>query len=319
MTRIVLLLFAVVMLAGCGRAQLEAQNALLQAQLDQERAKQKQKNEVRATANEFRTSTEIARLGQAVERYKALYGDYPPDFSELNGLAATDLDLVAFNRTAILRHIRKAFPKINPAEFTALKTYLKQEIAHSGHPPSPASALFFWLGGLSDDVQWRFTGAGGPLTTDANGGFVLRLTDRNQPVFEFDESQVVADSGQYIPKGLKAPFVYFNSDTYATAIFRMSENNVALPYVMRQADPTTALVSFARKSSFQIISAGRDDLYAKEILFNDNNGNPKPVYTTDMGRPFHEVEHPDPDAVGTNPAIEVFFEGQEDNIVLQDL
>ncbi|MFG0263132.1 MAG: type II secretion system protein, partial [Novipirellula sp. JB048] len=125
---------------------------------------------------------EINSLEQAVEKYREKYGDYPPDFS--------DVDVVT-------RHYRKIFPRIS-ANDLALVT--------SGDIDR-AEALVWALGGYSDDVQRPFTGAGGPLVwtgdgsnrytdsgvTDADrqdlGNFQIN-NDRVNAFFDFDASRL---------------------------------------------------------------------------------------------------------------------------------
>lgn len=275
-------------------------------------------------AADFRAGTDIANLASAVEAYNTKYGDYPPDFSELRLLSDPD-DLLtpAFNQSSLIGHLRKAFPKIAPAEVTALKGYLHQELS-AGRLPGPAHALYFWLGGLSANVQRPFTGAGGPLIViPASGGnparFVLRTQERHEPLFTFDEGRMQVNSTEtlvsYKPKSFNAPYVYFDHDTYSTAAFIYESGNWAVPYttiVSDRSNPPT--VNFVNRNKFQIISAGKDDLYAAQIMFDDANGNPMPLYTTDKGRPYHPVEHPNPNAASNNATINQFFVGQEDNL-----
>ncbi|MFP6674659.1 MAG: prepilin-type N-terminal cleavage/methylation domain-containing protein, partial [Pirellulaceae bacterium] len=113
---------------------------------------------------DFRTATDIAKLEQAVELYKDKYGDYPPDFAELANYHvgnSDDILTAVFDRTTIIGHLRRAFPKITPTEVNHFKKYLRQEVFNSRRP-TPPDSLFFWLGGLSGNVQRPFTGAGGP-------------------------------------------------------------------------------------------------------------------------------------------------------------
>jgi prepilin-type N-terminal cleavage/methylation domain-containing protein len=271
---------------------------------------------VMRSAQEFRVGTEIAKLGQAVEQYKTKYGDYPPDFSELYGI--TDPDVItmssAFNSSFIIRHLRKAFPKISPAEVGNFKAYLAQEIAHGHGSPDPSTALYFWLGGLSANVQRPFTGAGGPIFFDTNAGeWRLRRQDRESPLFAFDEDQVIFNDDEtlayYQPNGYKAPFVYFDNDTYVTARFDY-KGSIAVPYVKIVSDKTNPpSVNFAQVNTFQIISAGKDDAFAP--LIPTQNGF---LYTTDDGRPFHPNDYPNPLLASPNQDYGRFFEGQEDNL-----
>jgi len=57
---------------------------------------------------------EITQLQIALERYKMEYGDYPPDFVGCNHNINTPNDPIRiFARQAVLRHLRKRFPRYN--------------------------------------------------------------------------------------------------------------------------------------------------------------------------------------------------------------
>lgn len=279
-------------------------------------------------AAEFRAAAEVAKLGQAVEAYKTQHGDFPPDFSELRLLGDNDdlRTLPAFNQSAIIGHLRKAYPKIEPAEISRFKAYLYQGRSYLG----PADALNFWLGGMSANVKRPFTGAGGPLivTDDGNGNtvFLLRVLDRHEPTFTFDEGQLIVNdtetSARYYPPDFKAPYIYFDSGTYATARFDYASDNIALPYVSIVSRNT---VRFVNRNTFQIICAGKDDIYAPPIPGNPSNADSPPLlYTTDKGRPWHPENYANPNLTSPNepdgsgatldPAYQRFFEGQEDNL-----
>ncbi|HIF30276.1 MAG TPA: prepilin-type N-terminal cleavage/methylation domain-containing protein, partial [Planctomycetaceae bacterium] len=143
---------------------------------------------------DFRTATDIAKLEQAVELYKDKYGDYPPDFSEMVNYHDWNSDNIltaVFDSTTIIGHLRRAFPKIAPIEVSHFKNYLKQEIDNhtpaQPRRPTPPDSIFFWLGGLSGNVQRPFTGAGGPLIVLGAGSYRLRTVERTNPIFEFED------------------------------------------------------------------------------------------------------------------------------------
>lgn len=272
---------------------------------------------------EFQAGTEVAKLGQAVEAYKTEHGDFPPDFSELRLLSdPDDINLASFNNSAIIGHLRKAYPKIEPAEITRFKGYLYQEL-DAGRLPGPADAIFFWLGGMSANVKRPFTGAGGPLivTDDGSGNtiFLLRILDRHEPTFTFDEGKLVVNStetlARYFPEKWKTPFVYFDSGTYARARFDYGSGNIVLPYATilsdRRSPPT---VDFMNRNTFQIICAGRDDIFAPPIPSGATAPDPPFLYTTDKGRPYHPTEYPNPNGTSGNASFNRFFQGQEDNL-----
>ena len=193
----------------------------------------------------------------------------------------------------------------------------------SGRLPGPADAMFFWLGGMSANVKRPFTGAGGPLigTNDGNGNlvspFTLRVLDRHESTFTFAQGQLIVNStetlARYYPPDFEAPYIYFDSGTYARARFDYASGNIALPYATIVSDRSNPPgVTFVNRNTFQIICAGKDDIYAPSI----DSGVPDGpfLYTTDKGRPFHPSEFPNPNATGAPASFQRFFEGQEDNL-----
>ncbi len=179
---------------------------------------------------------EIQTLANAVDQYKNKFGDYPPD--------GTDT-------TIFERHCRKLFPKMVPGELAvvaAASNCTVRPAATGASVMDPPEALVFFLGGFSKDPQHPFTGTGGPLsaTTTTSDVPYQYNTDRNEPFYEFPESQlslvVVKDRngddvtisndeskfglttpsgfvGDVIPvfhaKNKVTPYVYFDSRTYS--------------------------------------------------------------------------------------------------------
>lgn len=196
---------------------------------------------------------EVTNLTMAIEKYKQTYGDYPPDGSD-PGL--------------MLRHVRKAFPRIIDDEFTIFNAACRSV---PGLPVlDPAESLVFFLGGFSSDPQRPFSGPGGPLTvvsrpTVGNPNWEIDYNiDRSNALFEFELTRLSivqetfggkirtwtndedTNGGQtglrdsmpvYRPKGLLTPFVYFDSRTYGpssgvgyTKYFGANVRGVARPY-----------------------------------------------------------------------------------------
>lgn len=236
---------------------------------------------------------EVKALESAIQQYKNKYGDFPPDGS---------------SRTAFERHFRKAFPQIQASEFTILyaNANCNNSLAANLVVMDPAEALVFCLGGFSSDVTHPFTGPGGPLSVRPGVTPVAYQynTDRTNAFFEFKQAQLSATldaSGAYTisddettlgsasandlmpvyrPRGKQAPFVYFESRTYAfvppgaTGLFYNYysapnlDASVARPYKSDTINTNVAHASapdsyykYASDRSFQIISAGLDDSY----------------------------------------------------------
>ena len=143
-------------------------------------------------------SLEIQNLKNAVEQYKQIYGDYPPDGT---------------NIVVLERHLRTAFPRIHQTEIAKLSNL----IAVSNNPCTsldPAEALVFFLGGFSEDPRYPFSGDGGPFTGD-----------RKNAIFDFNPERLFLEDETsfgkpndafpvYLPENCDLPYVYFDSRTY---------------------------------------------------------------------------------------------------------
>ncbi len=231
---------------------------------------------------------EVQAIASAVEQYKNKYGDYPPDGS---------------NQAAFERHFRKIFTQIQPSEFTVLYANVNPP---AGSPATvvmdPAEALVFCLGGYSSNPVQPFTGTGGPLSLVPGSTSTYQYnTDRTNAFMEFKQNQLTIDvSGSatvstdealyfsesndnipvYHPGGKQAPYVYFDSRTYAIStggtlpgFFNKYQPTtlgagVARPYKSTNVNTNVSQTSapdshfrYAEDKGFQIVSAGLDDLY----------------------------------------------------------
>ncbi|MEC9095886.1 MAG: prepilin-type N-terminal cleavage/methylation domain-containing protein [Planctomycetota bacterium] len=181
---------------------------------------------VRRSAQEGGMALEIQNLSAAIETYKQTYGDYPPDGS----------NIVVFQR-----HLQVAFPRIAPAEVANLINLIDLKDS-SGNSTGrtiidPAEALVFFLGGLSDDPRFPFTGEGGPLSPvrrnalfDFGAGRLTQSTDMinlgtaNNPIYvplSTDEKQLFGSNDTdifpaYIPSSSDIPFIYLDHRTYTS-------------------------------------------------------------------------------------------------------
>jgi prepilin-type N-terminal cleavage/methylation domain-containing protein len=180
-------------------------------------------------------AAEVLAISNAIEQYKNKYGEYPPDGS---------------SRAVFERHCRKVWANMAPTELAWLSnrsvSNCMATVAMGSNDHAvmdPAEALVFFLGGFSKDPNHPFTGPGGPLFVGPNN-VVQYNVDRNEPIFEFKQSQLsldvingitisiderdlfgVSDPALmdclpvYSPGGgRKAPFVYFDSRTYRIAV-----------------------------------------------------------------------------------------------------
>lgn len=191
--------------------------------------------------------TEVQTLANAIDQYKNKYGDYPPDGS----------DSAIFER-----HVRSRFQGIAATELPLVAAGSNSSVRPTGGVMDPAEALVFFLGGFSKDATHPFTGPGGPFTTTPSGSAAPYQynTDRNEPFYEFPESQltltVFNDNGNQItvsndetvfglatPSGFPGdvipvfhskskvtPFVYFDSRTYSLGGSFFNEYNLGSTY-----------------------------------------------------------------------------------------
>lgn len=241
---------------------------------------------------------ECQAIATSVEAYRTKYGEYPPDGAD---------------PSLLLRHLRKVFPNIAPTEIalltrTAPFETLNPPVANAslaGSVMDPTEALVFFLGGFSDDAVFPFSGKGGPLFLKDGSGAQVKSNstavasvqynpDRLNPLYEFEQGQLTIElagaitaSGDdaihggavdlipaYHPKGLKMPFVYFDSRTYQQTTvanrYATAANGIVYPYrstsVNTQYSATDTSVAnrnryfrFVNDKSFQVISAGLDD------------------------------------------------------------
>jgi prepilin-type N-terminal cleavage/methylation domain-containing protein len=242
---------------------------------------------------------EVQTLANSIEQYKTKFGEYPPDGS---------------SASVFKRHIRKVFPNASPTELADLDVAVgcnqlpTPSAAAEFRVMDPSEALVFFLGGFSDDPIHPFTGPGGPLQVLSRNSAGVATSvqynvDRNNPIFAFKQSQLTLEvvSGltvstdeavyalpaaadgstvdvipAYHPSGRLAPYVYFDSRTYASggyiSHFSPGSGSVvtgfARPYKSDQVNTSVSHASapdsyyrYANDRSFQIVSAGLDDAF----------------------------------------------------------
>lgn len=186
-------------------------------------------------ARNARISMEIASLGQALEAYKLDAGDYPPNFNDA---------------AVVKRHVLKRW-RLPATELAKFEDFCKG----GSKAIDPAEALVFWLGGQSTN--------GGLKAND-----VMPLTGTEpKKYFEFDEARFkdVDSDGwrEYAAPGcLDAPYVYFDSRSYAAYVVAADQYKPTIDSVARGAALPALAVnptgSYVNPTTYQILSSGQD-------------------------------------------------------------
>jgi len=195
-------------------------------------------NAARTRAKEAVIKIDLSQLEAALEHYKDTYGDYPPDFFGVQDEFPDEIRKPA--RAAVLRHLRKAFPRIHvssgPNAWDEFCDHFNNH--HTPNFPanlrfqdlSPASALVFWLGGLPDA---SFDPSNNILSSKRLRGFSANPQhpfasegSRRKKLFDFDETRLRGfDDDENVPPAdrkwerwpmysaanTKVPYVYFKS------------------------------------------------------------------------------------------------------------
>jgi prepilin-type N-terminal cleavage/methylation domain-containing protein len=162
-------------------------------------------NAVRTSVNTAYLRSECSSIETAIEAYKLKYGDYPPDFSNLE---------------IVDRHYRRIFPEILDSELLLLFRLCDNEDDASSDQIDNArgvylpfvmdrgEALVWALGGFSSDPQRPFTGSGGPLALipgaqddprNPNPSLYQYNSDRDNALLEMDPNNLSLkpiDSGE---------------------------------------------------------------------------------------------------------------------------
>jgi hypothetical protein len=265
---------------------------------------------------------EISALEQSVERYRDKYGDYPPDFSSW---------------VVIERHYRKIFPRIAQGELDRLRLLLDIDTTNDTNTSAPGTwpahnaaamdrgeALVWTLGGYSKNPINPFTGPGGPLelvATSASAVVYQINVDRPEKIHPFDPARLdysdissaaavsatnryLSSDGDLFPTYAVdeegAPFVYFDSRTYAFFDPTLADFNgygstvygFVRPYysTLQNANTTGANYGtlanalgawqFINPDSFQIVAPGLDGKFGSfaAIEFDGSSGGQEPLY-----------------------------------------
>ncbi|MCS7306704.1 MAG: prepilin-type N-terminal cleavage/methylation domain-containing protein [Thermoguttaceae bacterium] len=210
-------------------------------------------------AREARVSMEIRNLEIALQTFKDRYGDFPPS---------------RWDQATVEPFLRRAFPryafKHGANLYNQFKTDLQTNAGLTVDSMDAAAALAFWLGGIPDN-----TGKPRGFAKDPENPFRKYPDEsiRHPPLYEFVQKRLVISGGtiRYYPDisgaiEAASPFVYFRASEYPNVSFRHiggGEDVTITPY----QNPTTG--EYFNPQTFQIISAGRDNLYGG-VNYEDN-------------------------------------------------
>lgn len=274
------------------------------------------------TAKSTKMRMEISAIETALSRYEDKYGDRPPDFSSW---------------AVINRHYRKIFPRISTAELNRLRLLTDVSTTNDVAIAAPATwpnhdatamdrgeVLAWVLGGYSSNPINPFTGPGGPLSLVSSTATTIVYQvniDRDNSLFDFDPARLdyssinsaaaasltnrytTADGDLFLTYAAHndgAPFVYFDSRTYALYDTPLSAFNgygsttygVVRPYFSDLAVANTTgsdyaslgaalnAWQFVKPDSFQVIAPGVDGSFGSVATFefDSSTSGAEPLY-----------------------------------------
>ncbi len=279
-------------------------------------------NRAIATGKATKIRMELGAIEQGIVDYQSKYGDYPPDFSDW---------------TVVERHYRKIFPRIAASDLNRLRMLTDVSTtndtavsapttwpAHDATAMDRGEALAWALGGYSSNPLNPFTGPGGPLelVSSSTTAVVYHInTDRDNKMYDMEPARLDLGSIDaaaslsatnryessdgdlflsYAATDGGAPFVYFDSRTYAFFDSTLSDFNgygsttygVVRPYYSETAVPKTSTTDYSSLSEalgawqfmnpdkFQIISAGLDENFGSNatVEFDSSTTGQEPLY-----------------------------------------
>jgi prepilin-type N-terminal cleavage/methylation domain-containing protein len=233
--------------------------------------------------------TEIKQLEMALQTYKTEVGEFPPDFAFCDE-TSTRGDAA---RARVLRHLRKAFPRMKVADFAAFEGACGLSAGPGSGELNPSTALTFWLGSFHEDPTKPFK-SGKP---------------RKKAPFEFKEDQL--NGLQYMQPNIQpqSPYVYFRAvktssgdyeygdvDDGGTDLFDPfsvgSGSNVCVPYLedainLTPTDPADAR-TWRAPDTYQIIAAGVDGVHSTLL---DGGGDPPPFRFSRVAEGFTDGDY----------------------------
>ncbi len=221
-----------------------------------------------------RISLEINQLGQSMEEFKNKYGAYPPNLLTPSGLQDSKGNYIYnIHENDLVRAFKKAFPRSNepPIIFRQLAgdSSVGGTADAGGYLTNGldgAEAIYFWLGGFSEDPQYPISGPGGPSFLSAQAEEIEgrdriyefdlgRLGPRDENSGVFHDMTLSNGTGRFIeytinlngvnqtrrinfwrytPSGSKEPYVYFDASRHRAQV-----------EVSPRTNPPTYLVEYA--------------------------------------------------------------------------
>lgn len=257
-----------------------------------------------ARGKETAIAMEVEQISQALEAYKNEYQDYPPDYSDLSVVVRHFRKFapqISNDDLAVLSVIT------SDANGNTTATAVNR-----------AEALVLALGGYSDDKRRPLTGAGGPFiiidpTQPINRQNIRYNVDLTNKLFDMDLGRLTLNNQDFegpgeisdgipalLPRGLSQPYIYFDSHTYnlvasgntviANGYYGGVDAGGIRPYMTFQQPRapggntygTKAAAAsgfrFQKAETFQVISAGLDDIYGSIFYTDPVNLTGDPVY-----------------------------------------
>jgi len=174
----------------------------------------------RTKAREGAAKAELTQLEMAVENYKIQFGEYPPDFADINPDLGSGR---VIDTDAVERHIKRRWPRYDyTSEGTIWAQFVYDLAQNYGLDATNFDAsvgLIIWLGGLPETApaageKWRPAGFHSDPTAPFKPG-----GPRTEALYDFKEDRLMFDSASSVlryypfdtPEAADPPLVYFRS------------------------------------------------------------------------------------------------------------
>jgi len=216
---------------------------------------------------------EMSQIATALERYKAEFGEYPPDM---------------FDDDALVRHVRKRWPRLDwqrmPPEASqaeSIRTAINDAYGSNGVnftlPNSQIGALALWLGGFPNS-DGKLSG----FYADPENPFTPSNTFDGKTFADLEFGKNVRSKGYSVPvvgtevRSVFVPIVYFRgkasggTDAYDFTRQRFNfsgtdfpEFGLCVPYI---AEGTAGnVVRWKNPSTYQLIHPGLDGKFSSAV------------------------------------------------------
>ena len=195
---------------------------------------------------------DIAQVDGALQRYKQAHGEYPPDFSDTE---------------AVMRHVRKRWPKFNSGKIEDLCEEIQKWSLHeavidgqkcwcvwdfAAEGADHMAALAFWLGGLPESSTGLLGGFSADVSNPINVGLPGTITQRETPLMELTlggncreyilvdstgtplfGTGIEADPYPVLPAIVanKLPIVYFRASAAGDYLYKNSPKHIHFDHI----------------------------------------------------------------------------------------